>query len=653
MPQHFKQYASPLIIALVLGLLVPTFCVLWFMLSAMESERIASLKRLEELHHREALNSLHELEESWLQQWSLYTNNQSNLSPAVRFKALVNDPLISSSIIWGEAGTLLYPQRIDSSPTITLAHSAWRRAQGLEFSEKNYDLANTFYTEVLALETAPHNVTAVHQALSRLAYKMGNVDNAIAHQKTIIALWQSNRFKLSLNEFTQRNPAVDAHYRILELLYEANNYNINNNVVEQAIALRQQLLDYDKTIIPASQRLFLMNKLNATFITPDAARETSRDLLIDEQDILAETLAAHFAAQDSNSTPFVQYAKNDYLRLTAAQASIFIERTLFESEINKAIARSNENYPLKFSAYNLQAPASRQTEHFFSIRLDGIFEGLTIAAQWKQDAAPNALANTRVVIYIFTGCTVIVALFLLYFFVVMQMRKQEKLQQLRSDVIATISHELKTPLASIRLLIDNLQEGDYSLPSDVADYIAIIRNENYRLSNLVDNFMIFSRMERDKHVFSLEHLSLKDLIDTSLLVVAKKFAEHHVTLSIESTNDELYVEGDESLLQTTIINLLDNAYKYSGDNKKITLKSWCDAQSIYLAVIDNGIGISEKDMPHVFDRFFRVDQRLSRHAEGCGLGLNISRYIIQKHGGTIRVDSTLGKGSTFTIQLPR
>jgi signal transduction histidine kinase len=211
--------------------------------------------------------------------------------------------------------------------------------------------------------------------------------------------------------------------------------------------------------------------------------------------------------------------------------------------------------------------------------------------------------------------------------------RQMRLTRLKNDLIATVSHELKTPLASMRVLVDTLREGRTSDVRQVGEYLDLIARENERLSRLIDNFLTFSRMERNKRVFQL-------------------------TVDVSADLPKLCVDRDA--IETVIVNLLDNAWKHSAPaspsaaavHKAVAVRAFATDGVVCIEVSDNGMGMSRRHVKRIFEKFYQVDQSLTRTAGGCGLGLAIVKFIVDAHGGTIDVVSQPGRGSTFTVRLP-
>ena len=227
------------------------------------------------------------------------------------------------------------------------------------------------------------------------------------------------------------------------------------------------------------------------------------------------------------------------------------------------------------------------------------------------------------------------------------LRRQMRIAHLKTDLVAAVSHELKTPLSSMKLLVESLLGGQEFEPKRTREYLQLVARENSRLSRLIDNFLTFSRMERNKGRFDFARVQPEAVAHAAVESVGDRY---HVELELGSGLPPLY--ADEDALVTVLLNLLDNAYKYTGDNRRIWLRVMYAGGRVTFAVADNGIGIPEREQKRVFRRFYQVDRNLSRSAGGVGLGLSIVDFIVKAHKGVVSVWSRPGAGSTFTVSLP-
>jgi signal transduction histidine kinase len=253
--------------------------------------------------------------------------------------------------------------------------------------------------------------------------------------------------------------------------------------------------------------------------------------------------------------------------------------------------------------------------------------------------------------YLWTGILAIAFIAALAAAIAGYITRQIRLTGLKNDFIATVSHELKTPLAAMRVLVDTLREGRCTGEQQAREYFDLIARENQRLSRLIDSFLTFSRMERNKRAFTFAAVDVAEVLHAAADTVAERFAApHQLELVVEADLPRAWADRDA--VMTILLNLLDNAWKYSGETKRVLLRASADNGMVKIEVVDNGIGLSRRALRRIFERFYQVDQTLSRGAGGCGLGLSIVKFIVDAHGGRIDVRSEVGSGSTFTVRLP-
>jgi signal transduction histidine kinase len=186
----------------------------------------------------------------------------------------------------------------------------------------------------------------------------------------------------------------------------------------------------------------------------------------------------------------------------------------------------------------------------------------------------------------------------------------------------------------------------------VREYLGLISSENERLSRLIQNFLAFSRMERSQYTLQFAVVPARQILDAALAAVRERFEAPGCRLDVKVDAQLPDLLGDADALATALINLLDNAYKYSEDIKHIVLSARSEGGRVIFTVKDNGIGIPPREAKRIFQPFYQVDQRLARKAGGCGLGLGIVQFITKAHRGRISVESEPGCGSTFTLSLP-
>ncbi len=231
-------------------------------------------------------------------------------------------------------------------------------------------------------------------------------------------------------------------------------------------------------------------------------------------------------------------------------------------------------------------------------------------------------------------------------------RRELALADMRSQFAANVSHELKTPLTAIRMFAEALAMGVKEEPEAQREYLRTIINESERLSRLLNNVLDFSRIEQGTRTYRLESLSLNEVIQAAVQAMAFPLGQKGFDLQVEMEKGIPRVLGDKDALEQAVLNLLHNAVKYSGDNRKILLRLRQADGKACIDVVDFGVGISEEDITRIFGKFFRAPGAENQRIPGTGLGLAIVSHITQAHGGRVEVLSRPGEGSTFTIVLP-
>ena len=204
----------------------------------------------------------------------------------------------------------------------------------------------------------------------------------------------------------------------------------------------------------------------------------------------------------------------------------------------------------------------------------------------------------------------------------------------------------------MRALVETLLEGRCRNEQQKTEYLELVARENLRLSRLIDNFLTFSRMERNKRTFDLVNVRPADVARSAVDSVRERFESAGCAFEVEIADDLPVIVGDQDALVTVLLNLLDNACKYSEDDKHIRLRVFANGRDVSFEVSDRGIGMPRRVVRRIFDRFYQADRKLSRKAGGCGLGLSITRFLVDVHGGRIEVASRPGEGSTFTVVFP-
>ena len=230
----------------------------------------------------------------------------------------------------------------------------------------------------------------------------------------------------------------------------------------------------------------------------------------------------------------------------------------------------------------------------------------------------------------------------------------KRLEAVRRDFVANVSHELKTPVTSIKGFAETLEDGALDDPVAARRFVRIISGQADRLNSIIEDLLALSTLEQsgDSPLLQLEEADLCDVVAVALEVCGPKAEAKHIALN-ETCPGSLFARVSPPLLEQAVVNLVDNAVKYSVDGSAVAVDLTETGEEIVVSVTDQGQGVAREHLPRLFERFYRVDKARSRDLGGTGLGLAIVKHIAQIHGGRVSVDSVVGRGSTFRIHLPR
>jgi len=623
------------ILLLLAAVIVPTVSMLWFMLAAIDNERIAVRQRLISAYRAQLIGVKAQLGARL--QWSAGELDRrfADESCAMVFATAVRGGEADSVICTDASARYPCPAEAPAVPAVTRVEG-WDEASRFE-RRSEFDAAARAFANIAADSPNVHVAARALQAQARCLSKSSRIDAAIEVLSGKLAL---PRYR-SAKDPRGRLIAPSAQLLALQLIAGPEQETFQTG----AAALRERLRDYGDPVMPAPQRRFLMSELLR--IAPDTPPFDTQAA----EDLAAEFLDSGGPVGAASELTHADSAGVWQLVSPSARIVTLHTDTALQERLMETVAKTDLSAGVTADLLPPGVdPGTAQVLVAFAA--DEPLPGWRLALHLDEQALVDAAAGRRITVYIWTGVLVIVLIFAATGLIAGAIQRQLRVTQLKNDLLATVSHELKTPLASMRLLVETLLDGRDDDPRRVREYLELIRKENDRVFRLVDNFLSFSRLERNKQEFDRVEITAAEVVQSAAAALGDRSNASGCRLDVEIDSGLPRILADPDAMVTAILNLLDNAYKYSGDRKQITLRAYAEGNEICFAVRDNGIGLSARARSKIFERFYQVDQSLSRRAGGCGLGLSIVRLIVEAHGGTVEVDSRPGKGSTFTIRIP-
>ena len=538
-----------------------------------------------------------------------------------------------------------------------------------EFVRRDPLTAIRRYREAEKLRDEAALECAVLNSVARCYFKLGDFHNAIEAYQTLI-----ERFP-GWHDSAGVNLSLAARYQIT-LAYQG--LGDNEGYLESLLSLLDYLLE-SEGLVDANQYAYyeekaisdledVMQNTNAVFsqtfmdrydelMARRERREKKRQFLAYFEASLKPRIQAVTSVSSGSSPQRVPFLAQDgwhvisYFPLAGRGEMAGFEvdlEYLRDDMVNKTADRLGlgENVTLTVTeGANPEALITETFPHPFAFWQMGIII--------KQFDALERLAQMRARLYAWAVILLITSIAGGAIVALRMVAREMRLAQLKSDFVSNVSHELKTPLTSIRMFIETLLLKRYSSETEAEEYLGVIQKESERLTRLVDRVLDFSRIDKGKKEFQFRDENIREVITSAIEAFRSQAEEAGCELEVNLAEDlPGQIKIDRDAISEALLNLLSNAVKYSKDEKKIIVNAQITGEYVAIEVIDNGIGIPKREQKKIFERFYRVDDVLSREIKGSGLGLALVEYIAEAHGGKVAVESRVGEGSKFTLLLP-
>ena len=662
-----KKQLTLIFSLLAVLVILPTVCMLWFVVRASQNEQLAIKQRLTDKYKAECRQLIYYDINNYLQDQIFSAHKlfkqQYDKGRDVCYQVL-HENNTSSEYLFDYMYTVerLGPAINRNDDFEESIPDIFNTAEELEFQKNELLLAAEEYQRI-ANDSKKYTQTAILGKI-RCLRKAGNLKDAIEQCQTILdparnvlkkntsRYWQTKLLLAEMYSQAGRSELPDTLSELNQCALEIIPYSTKIFILSRAIELIESNNFQDKLkndLDIAIKELDYSKKLSWIEDKHSRGMNIDSSLTFVGDDIFDQSYFAYYGYD--TISPHLVYCFICYPKLKAyfeSKMEIITDDMMFLNVTDpRSLHRFGED------VLPIEDPQGRMQYHE-TIFLDEIsydpLKGWNLWCAFRpgvfgSGAEKYKLAYfwTAILVLVFAGAAAIVVGRLLL--------KQARVNRLKNDFIATVTHELKTPLTSTRMLIDTLLDGKYDNQAIVEEYLRIISSENSRLNSLIDNFLTFSRMERSKEVFDKQKIRINDLLNDAAILFNKK-DKKNLEFSVTNLDENRLILVDAQAMLTVILNLLSNAWKYTDkETKTIELRAYSELSRVFITVKDNGIGISARQQKKIFDRFYRVDNSLSRVAEGTGIGLTIVKFIVDAHGGTITVNSRPGIGSEFTICL--
>ena len=610
-----------------------------------------------------------------------WLRNIESENPAFKNLFLVDTDggLISSSVSLG------WHRLPGSRPLINPQAAAdYNMAEKAEFIRKNSIEAIELYRKALSSSRSSHERIFILSRIGRCYYKLGDYNKAVKEYKKIQELGNND---ITIGEV----PATIVALTQISDCYEAMKvYKEKYNVV---LELYQHLLDHPWDLSGGEYLYYLksandeIENLSASDVNVHSSEWNIEDLMVRGErmlehirfielihhDILSElesdlrtgshseSPSHNLSLEEDNSTLQLSFSK---LPLVFQQYQLLAVGYLFENdyilsdlfpeiltsvELGKDvfIGILDENDSSLFIQQNLPITNYLVTENF-----DQLFVSWQVALFDGDGKTIEQLTRKERLLYLLLFTGIILIMLIGIIFMVRAVIHESEVSRMKSEFVSNVSHELKTPLALIRMFGETLDAGIVTDEKKRREFYSIIRKESERLSHLINNVLDFSRMDTGAKEYYFEESDLVIVVKSSLEAYKFHVRENGFEIESELPDEAVMIEMDKDAISQALLNLLSNAVKYSDERKYIKVEVVRNSSTALISVVDHGVGIAKEELKKIFEKFYRVPAPRGEEKRGSGLGLTLVKHIVEAHGGTIEVESEVGEGSKFTLRIP-
>jgi signal transduction histidine kinase len=599
----------------------------------------------------------------------------SGLNEEIRLSTILKDFLIKKafdydfiiqSFILKNNGQLLYPNFIGIPENQSGKEfsgrfiSSFKTGEVAEFAEKNPGKAKGYYLSCLSNATGVNDSVKALNALGRVSVKLNDVKVATSYYTSIISNYPF---------VTDENGIPYVYYALPQLL----KINVPDNRDKIFPVVEFCLNKMKNGTIPLNYNteellILVTDWLKGNYSDNPYKMANINELLkkIKQQVQFVTNYGNELSdLLEKGSLDNYYTAGNDFKLVNPASASrqeFFLISNKTENLVGflinskkllDTIAKTDLQSSFNFD-YKIEFPMEYSTDTsgdtlVYTSQLNPMLPELLIKIKPSNETLIKDLIKRKAWIYGIALVLLLVAMSLGVVLILRDIARERNLVRLRSDFISNVTHELKTPLTSIRMYAESLMMGRVKSDQVQEEYLSVVVNETDRLKRMINNILEFSKMEKANPEHHFVKSNMASILNEAMHEM-NYWLEKEGFDVVTELDDKIYAEVESEKIKQAIGNLLSNAIKYSTDTKKIFVRLFQKLDNIYIEVEDKGIGIPEDKLSRIFEEFYRIEQK--EGISGTGLGLTVVREIIEGHNGTVSVTSEIGKGSMFTVRIP-
>lgn len=687
---------TKIVLVFIVCIIIPSVMLTFFALGAVESERM-KVQRSQEHHYESSVRSAAS---------KFISRLKADLEPTGRFlsgsekgnpseKAVVDHVLrvrdekeiFTGAFVYKTGESLVYPSSgmessldiiVEPSPDIFAEAFRW------EYQQKEYELAEQAYDKIRINHSGDEAVTLkAGQGAARCLFKQEKFDEAakvyedliamLAGDEELTALASGISWRIRLAECRKELGETQEYYRVLLEAYEKlvsrgldlpeARFGFFEKSIDDGLSVLMNEKDVEKyRILKLRYQELLADKLELEKARRLGEFLTSGVLTKLKEKARSEEIGEFFIGTDGEGewrlfACVIPAKRENYDRMVAG---FELDTNYLRNKVIPEITRETGKPAGAFLVVEEEEePLSLENDSGDMRTVAGKpfpepFERFTVKLKLPADAVLSegwTISNT---IYFWIVIVSVVGIMAGMIFTVRTVSREIKNTRMQSDFVSNVTHELKTPLTSIQMFVETLQEGRARTDVDREEYLNIIASESRRLSRLIDRILDFSRMERGAKPYNFRPASVPTVIRKSLEALKAHLEEEKVDVHMRIPRNVPPAWMAPDAISEVLLNLLTNAIKYTkGEKKDVWITVRESRANVIIDVIDKGIGISRWEAKKIFEKFYRSDNRLAREIEGTGLGLTISRHIARAHGGDILIESKKGQGSRFSLVLKK